>query len=287
MFVKPFRYERASSVTEACALLREYDGEAKVIAGGQSLLPMINLGLVDPSAVVDISRIAGLDGVAERNGSLDVGALTRHRALEGDALVARHQPLLAEAVRSVGNTRVRNRGTLGGSLAHGDPAAELPLAMTVLEAEYEVSNGNATRTIAAGEFPLTYFTTQLAEDELLTGVRVPKLPAGWGWGFHEVSRRPGDFAVVAAAAVVRCRGGAIEDARVGLAGVSERPVRLTSVEAALAGVPVSQIEDVVGEVDAIEPITDTMASAGYRRRLARVLARRVLADACQRSEGAD
>lgn len=286
LFVKPFRYVAARTVEEACATLEEHGPDAKVLAGGQSLIPMLNFGLVELAVVVDIGRVAGLDGLAQQNGSLRIGALTRHRDVERSNAVRASQPLLAEAVRHVGNPRVRNRGTLGGSLAHNDPAAELPLAMAVLGAEYEVSDGRRTRTLSATDFPVTYFTTQLAENELLISVAVPELGRGWGWGFHEFCRRTGDFAVVAAAAVARCEGDAIREVRVGLCGVADRAIRCRAFEGAVVGARVGDAPGLTDAVDGeIEPVSDTSASAGYRRHLARVLTARAVADACRRSRG--
>jgi carbon-monoxide dehydrogenase medium subunit len=209
--------------------------------------------------------------------------MRRHRDLERDPLVLDSAPLLSEAVRHVGNVRVRNRGTVGGSLAHGDPAAELPLAMAVLEASFEISSGTASRTVPAADFPVTYFTTQLADDELLVAVRVPKLAQGWGWGFREVSRRPGDFAIVAAAALVQCSNGVIREARLALGGISDRPIRSADVEAAAVGRTADELSAIVGEIGGIDPVTDTNATAEHRRRLARVLTVRALADACRRA----
>lgn len=286
MFVKPFRYQRAGSLAEAADALRAAGGAAKVIAGGQSLLPMMNLGLLDLESVIDVSRVPEARGVTEDDGYLGIGALTRHRELQSDALVAAHQPLLATAAGNVGSSRIRSRGTLGGSLAHSDPAAELPLAMTALGAAYELTDGGATRTVPADEFHLTYFTTALAEDELLASVRVPKLGPGWGWGFREVSRRPGDFAIVAAAVLVRVDGGEIVESRVALGGVSERPLRLGAVEVSLTGARAGDLPDRVGPIDGLDPVTDTSATAGHRHHLARVLTLRALADACGRAEEA-
>ncbi len=286
VFVRPFRYERVNALAEASEALRSYDGEAKVIAGGQSLLPMMNLGLVELRAVVDISRVQGASDVVAEDGYLRIGALTKHSKIERDELVWRRQPLLSAASRLVGNVRVRARGTLGGSLAHSDPAAELPLAMTVLGAEYEVTEGHSVRVIPASDFHVTYFTTALREDELLSSVRVPTLGPGWGWGFAEVSRRPGDFAVVAAAALARCSDGRIVETRVAIAGVADRPTRLAAVEAAADAAPIGGLEQRVGPIEGFDPVTDTNASSGYRRRVARVVVGRALADACRRSEEA-
>jgi carbon-monoxide dehydrogenase medium subunit len=283
MFVKPFRYERAESLAAAAAALKDADGGAKVIAGGQSLLPMMNLGLLDLEAVIDVSRVAEARGVSEEDGYLRIGALTRHREVQGDPLVAEHQPLLAAAASHVGSPRIRARGTLGGSLAHSDPAAELPLAMVALGGEYELTDGTASRTVDADAFHLSYFTTALNEDELLASVRVPKLGPGWGWGFREVSRRPGDFAVVAVAVLVRAWAGEIVESRVALAGVSERPLCLGGVESAVTGARAEDLPDRVGPIGGLDPATDTSSTADHRRHLARVLTVRSLGDALARA----
>jgi aerobic carbon-monoxide dehydrogenase medium subunit len=286
LFVKPFRYERAGSLAEAASALRDFQGAARVVAGGQSLLPMMNLGLVQVDALIDISHVAEARGVTEDDGYLRIGALTRHRDVERDPLLAQHQALVPAAARKVGSARVRNRGTLGGSLAHSDPAAELPLVMTALGATYDVTNGDARRTVPADEFHVTYFTTALGEDELVEAVRIPKLGPGWGWGFSEVSRRPGDFAIVAAAALVRTAGGSIVESRLSLGGASDRPMRLGAVESAVTGARADDLDARVGPIEGIEPVTDTSATGAHRKHLARVLAIRALTDACRRAEGA-
>ncbi len=286
MFVKPFGYVRVASLAEAADGLRESDGGARVLAGGQSLLPMMNLGLLDLDAVIDVSHVDEARGVTEDDGYLRIGALTRHREVHADPLVTSRQPLLASAAGRVGSSRIRARGTLGGSLAHSDPAAELPLAMIALGATYEVTDGAATRTVRADEFHVSYFTTDLAADELLAEVRVPTLGPGWGWGFQEVSRRPGDFAIVAAAALVRLADGEIVESRLALGGVSERPLRLGAVESSVTGARAEQLEERIGPIAGLDPVTDTSATANHRRHLARVLGVRALADACRRAEEA-
>jgi len=284
--VSGFAYVRAGSVEEASSAVRELGPDAKLLAGGQSLLPLVNLGLARPSALIDIGRVAGLAAVERDNGTLRAGALVRHRTLETSTLVAEAQPLLAAAIRHVGSPRVRNRGTLGGSLCHADPSAELPLAMAVVQADYEISDGSASRTVAASAFPLTFFTTALGEGEILTHVRVPVAPPDIGWGFREMTRRAGDFAIVAAAAVASCRDGLIETMRLGLAGVSDRPVRCDAFEAAASGTPVDRLAGLEEAVDAgIDPPSDTAATGAYRRRLARALGVRAAADACARAMG--
>lgn len=284
MFIRPFRYERAGHCADACELLREHGEDAKVLAGGQSLLPMINLGLVQPEVVVDISRVPeGRDITAEDTGYLTLGALVTHSRLAADAGARAAQPLLAAAAGQIGNHRVRSRGTLGGSLAHADPAAELPLVMVTLGATYEVTTGHAARSVRAEDFHLGFLTTDLAPDELIVSVSVPALGPGWGWGFQELSRRDGDFAMASAAALVRVADGLIVEARVAVGGVSDRPVRLADVETALTGCPAADVAGRAGAIRGIRPVADTGATAQYKERLARVLVTRALAEAVERS----
>jgi carbon-monoxide dehydrogenase medium subunit len=289
VFTRSFRYERAGSYANACDLLREHGEEAKVIAGGQSLLPMINVGLVQPGVVVDISRLPdGRDITAGDDGYLTVGALVTHAKLAADSAARAAQPLLPEAARHIGNNRVRNRGTLGGSLAHADPAAELPLVMVALGASYRLTNGPVSRDVRAEDFHQGFFTTGLAEDELVVSASVPVLGPGWGWSFQEVSRRDGDFAMAAVAALVRCAGGLVVEARVAVGAVSDRPVRLASVEAALTGCPASDVVRAApsGHTPGISPAGATGASAQYSERLTRVLIGRALEEAAARSGAA-
>jgi carbon-monoxide dehydrogenase medium subunit len=286
VFVKPFRYERADSLADAAAMLREAQGGAKVIAGGQSLLPMMNLGVLDLDAVIDIGRVPGAGGVTGDDGYLRVGATTTHRDLERDPSVAAGQPLVAAAVGWIGSSRIRARGTLGGSLAHSDPAAELPLVMVVTGATYDVTDGTTVRTVKATDFHESYFTTALADDELIERVRIPVLGPGWGWGFAEVSRRRGDFAIVAAAALVRVMDGQVVESRVGLAGVGDRPVRLGAVEIAVEGAQMATVADRVAPLEELDTVTDISATAEHRRHLSRVLAARALTDAVSRASGA-
>lgn len=286
MFTRPFGYERAGHLAEACDLLRRHGEGAKVIAGGQSLMPLVNLGLAQPEVVIDISRAAAGRHVSLADGFLTVGALITHAHLAADALAAEAQPLLGAAAGKIGNARVRGRGTLGGSLAHSDPAAELPLVMVALGAAYEITDGHGSREVKAEEFHLGFLTTALAPDELVVAARVPRLGPGWGWSFHEVSRRDGDFALAAVATLVRIAGGVIVESRVAVGGVSDRPVRLADVEIALTGAGVSQIGDRLGPIQGIRPVSDTSASAGYRARLCGVLLARALAEAGRRAEEA-
>lgn len=297
MFTRPFRFEQAGDFAQASELLREHGEDAEVIAGGQSLMPLINLGLAQPAVVIDISRASGLcdhsdrpegPGAAPRDisaedGYLTIGALVTHARLAADGLAAQAQPLLGAAARRIGNTRVRNRGTLGGSLAHSDPAAELPLAMLALGAEYELSNGRESRAIRAEDFHLGFLTTALEPDELVVSARVPALGPGWGWGFAELSRRDGDFAIGSAAVLVRAAEGVIVESRVAVSGVADRPVRLGDVEAALGGARAEQAAERIGPLGGVEPVGDATASARYRTKVCRVLITRALAKACRRA----
>jgi CO/xanthine dehydrogenase FAD-binding subunit len=286
MFTRAFRFERADRLAQACDLLREYGESAKVIAGGQSLMPLVNLGLVQPEVVIDISRADAAREVTAADGYVTVGALITHARLAGDPVAARWQPLLGAAARKIGNARVRARGTLGGSLAHSDPAAELPLVMVAVGGVYEVTDGLVSREVTAEEFHVGFLTSQLAEDELVVSARVPALGPGWGWSFQEVSRRDGDFALAAAAALVRLAGGVIVESRVAVGGVADRPLRLADVEISLSGARVSEVGDRFGPLQGIRPASDTGASAEYRARLARVLVARALAEAAARSQEA-
>ena len=288
MFLKPFRYARAADVAEACDLLRREEG-SKVLAGGQSLLPLMNTGLVEPALLVDISHVADMTGLSRRDGYLELGALTRHVELASNQDVRASQPLLAQAASHVGNPRVRNRGTIGGSLAHADPAAELPLALTALGATLVATDGHSAREIKADELALSYLSTQLAPDEIVSRVRVPVLGPGWGWSFSELSRRTGDFAIVAVAVLLRSADGCVLEARVAAAGVGARPTRLGAVEAVLSGATRAELQGRIGDLSAVfaevDPVSDGVASADYRRHLLTVLVRRGIDQAFVRSEG--
>lgn len=284
MFVKPFRYERVDSLRAAGELLRSSDGYTKVIAGGQSLMPLMNLGLLELDGVIDISRVDEARGVNVDDGSVSIGALTRHVQLVQDPALRSRQPLVPAAAGWIGSARIRSVGTLGGSLVHSDPAAELPLVMVALGAEYTLITADERRVVRADEFHLTYLTSSAGDDELLESVRVPTLGPGWGWGFAEVSRRRGDFAIAAAAVLVRVADARIVEARVALGGVHERPLRVGAVESSVHHASKGELADRVGPIEGIDPVSDTSASAGHRARLARVLTLRALGDAIDRGE---
>jgi carbon-monoxide dehydrogenase medium subunit len=287
--VKPprFEYHRAGSVDEVVALLAEYADEAKVLAGGQSLVPLLSLRLARPAHLVDINRVADLATIENGTG-LTVGAMVRHRAIERSEVVRTVNPLLAQAVRFIGHGAIRNRGTIGGSIAHADPAAELPALLLALDGEVEARSARGIRTVAASALFEGFLTTSLQPDELLTAVRVPAWPVGSGWSFQEFSRRSGDFAIVGVAATVRLgNAGNIADARLALSGVDQVPVRATTAESMLAGAtPSDELWKSAAHAAAapLEPASDIHGSGVYRKHLAAVLAERALREAHHRAK---
>ncbi len=286
MYPSPFAYHAPRTVDEALTLLRHLP-DAKILAGGQSLVPLMNLGLARPQALVDVNGLPGLDTVTEDDGHLRLGALVRHHALQTSLVIRRRCPLLAEAAAQIGNVRVRHRGTLGGSLAHADPAAELPLVATALGATLEVRRAEGVREVAADTFFRGYLLTDLEPGELVTGVRIPAAARGTGYGLAELVRRTGDFAIVAACAVMdvddagRCRRVSLT-----LGGVGPQPLRVRRAEARLVDEVltdrrIAQAADAVP--DEVSPESDIHASAAYRRAMARVMASRALAMAWTRA----
>jgi CO/xanthine dehydrogenase FAD-binding subunit len=285
-----FDYVAATSIDMAVAALAAAGGEAKILAGGQSLVPMLNFRLLRPSILVDVNRIPGLAFIDEADNHIRVGALTRHYQLETSPVIARHFPVLACAMTHVAHLAIRNRGTVGGSLSHGDPAAELPMMALLLDAEFSIASPSDRRTMAARDFFLDALTVDLGGGDLLIEIALPKLPSHTGWGFEEVARRHGDFALAAAAATLTVADSAIRQARIALTGVGPTPLRATQAEALLVGRALEKdIADRVIESvrAAIAPETDLHASADYRRHLAGVLAGRALASAwCRANAGA-
>jgi carbon-monoxide dehydrogenase medium subunit len=282
-----FDYIAPTSIEAAVAALAEAGGEAKVLAGGQSLMPMLNFRLLRPAILVDINRIAGLSFITETADSIRIGALTRHFALETSPLIAKHFPVLSAAMTHVAHLAIRNRGTIGGSLSHADPAAELPMMALLLDAELHVAAVSGTRAVAARDFFLDTMTVDLDGAELLTEIVLPKLPQQTGWGFEEVARRHGDFALAAVAATLTLSEGRIAQARIALTGVGPTALRATEAEKLLIGKSLDG--DVTAEAiatmrDAIAPETDLHASSDYRRHLAGVLSGRALAAAWRRAQ---
>jgi CO/xanthine dehydrogenase FAD-binding subunit len=282
----PFEYLAADSVDAAVQALADSGGDGKIIAGGQSLLPMLNFRLLRPSVLVDINRIPDLAYVRDDGDRIRIGPLTRHHALEISNIVATQLPVLHEAMGYVAHLAIRNRGTIGGSLSHADPAAELPMMSLLLDARLEVQSPAGRRTIEAQDFFLGALTTALEDGEMLVEVNLPKLRKGTGWAFEEVARRSGDFALACVAVTLNADGGKISDVRIGRMGVGETPMRATEAERLLAGQRYSDAV-VAAAVEAIrvavEPNTDLHASSAYRRHLVGILAQRAIAKAWDRA----
>ena len=284
----PFRYIRADTLEQAVGTLAAHPGEGKILAGGQSLMPMLNFRLLEPACLVDINGIANLAGISEAAGQLRIGALTRHRDIETSSLIARHFPVLAAAVRHVAHMTIRNRGTFAGSLAHADPAAELPLMAMLLDARIRVIGPKGERVLAAHDFFVAALTTALRDDEIVTAIELPYLPQPSGWAFEEVACRAGDYALAAAAVTFSQDQGHVRNARIALAGVAQTPIRATHAEAGLNGQALTAEAIAAAAITAAaacDPPGDLHASANFRRHLVEVLVRRCLTKAQQRLQG--
>jgi carbon-monoxide dehydrogenase medium subunit len=287
--VKPpkFDYHAPGSVDEAVALLARYGGDAKVLAGGQSLMPILNFRLARPAALVDINRIPALAYIRDDNGTVAFGAMTRQRTIEFSPVVAAKLPLLREATRWVGHLPIRSRGTIGGSIAHADPSAEYPAVLTALAGEVVVQGPRGRRTVKAGDLFETYLTTTLAPEELVVEVRLPAMEAGAGFAFEEFARRHGDFAIVGIAAMIVRSGGRCTAARLATAGAGPVPVRLRAAEEILErdGLGEAAIEGAAARAaELVQPDSDVHASAEYRRHLTRVLTARAVRRALRSRE---
>jgi aerobic carbon-monoxide dehydrogenase medium subunit len=289
--VKPaaFDYVAPRDIAEALSLLAACGTDAKVLAGGQSLVPLMNFRLARPSFLVDINGIGALAGIERSNGQVTIGATTRQRDAAIHPTVKDLLPILAEAIGYIGHVGIQNRGTVGGSLAHADPAAELPVVALALDASLHLQRAGGQRTVRAEQFALGYLTTVLEPDELLTAASFCVPPVGSGWCFTEVARRHGDFALVAVAVLLNLdRSGRVASARIALGGVGRAPVRARAAEQTLIGE--SATDDLFRAAaaavgDALEPEDDIHASADYRRHLAGVLVRRALTSARSRAVG--
>ncbi|HLE76820.1 MAG TPA: xanthine dehydrogenase family protein subunit M [bacterium] len=280
-----FKYAAPESVDEALGLLAEHSHDGKVLAGGQSLVPLLNMRLARPHVLIDLNRVAGLDYIREDNGTVAIGAMTRQRTVERSPMVREKLPLLWEAIQFVGHPQIRNRGTVGGSLAHADPSAELPAVAVASGATLVARSPRGERTLNAEEFFVSYLATALEPDELLTEVRFP-VHGHRGTAFLEVSRRHGDYALAGVAAMVTVRDGRCEGVRLAFTGVGPVPIRIPEAEAALAGrAPTDGVfAEISGIVSArLDPDSDIHASADYRRRVSGTLAARALAAAVSRT----
>ena len=284
----PFEYYAPTTLDEALELLSQHGDDAKVLAGGQSLMPLMNLRLARPKVIVDINRLSGLDRVeATAEGGLAVGALARHRIVEKSPRVRELNPLLAAAMPLIGHFQIRNRGTIGGSLVHADPAAELPALSLLLGCEFSLARKGGVRAVPAADFFLGYLTTAVEPGELLTEIRFPRWPPGAKWAIDEITRRKGDFALVGVVLRAELDGGAnLQDVGIAMFGVGGRPQRIASAEAHLKGRRVDQ--GVLGALsqavaDELDPDSDVHASAAYRKEVGGVLARRALESALART----
>lgn len=281
-----FDFKRPDSLDEVVSILAESGGEAKILAGGQSLVPLLNFRMLRPAILVDINRVKELSFLEPDGAGLRLGALTRHHTLETSPLVRERFPVLTNAMAHVAHLAIRNRGTTGGSLSHADPAAELPMMAMLLDAEIHTRSASGTRVHAAADFFLGPLTSVLEEDEIVTQIVLPALPPGTGWAFEEFAQRSGDFAIAAVAALVGLTNGRIAEARLALMGVDETPVRLRELEAELVGeTPSPVLARAVAERarTMVSPNTDLKASADYRRHLVAAILERVLVTAWTRA----
>jgi CO/xanthine dehydrogenase FAD-binding subunit len=269
-----FEYLTPKTVKEAIGLLEQYGDEIKVLAGGQSLVPMLNFRVARPKYLVDINGIRDLEYIREEKGELVIGALTREWTVEKSPLIREKCPILPKAISYIGHLPIRTRGTIGGSLVHADPSAELPIIASVLEAKMKIAGPAGERVLPAKEFFVTYLTSALEAAEILVEVRIPVFPAHTGWSFLELSRRHGDFAIVAAATLLTMgEKGVCQKAKIALGGVGPTPIRARAAEDLLAGKAITEAlmaEAGVKAAEAAEPEADYHASAEYRRDMARV-----------------
>lgn len=279
MIPAAFDYQAPASIEDALGLLAgDGDSEVKVLAGGQSLLPVLKMRLAAPDLVVDLAKIPGLTGIREDGDQVVIGSMTTHHEVAGDPLVGRHALLLQEAAKTVADPQIRHRGTLGGALVHADPAGDLLAPVLALDAELAISGAAGERLVPAGEFFSGMFTTAVGEDEILTAIRLPKR-TGWGARYEKFTRVAQQWSVVSVAATVRMDGDTIAEARVALTNMGATPIRATSAEQALAGCAATAeaVGAAVASVaDGTEPPTDLNGDADYRRQLAVVLARRAV-----------
>lgn len=281
-----FEYHVPTTVQEAIALLTQYGGEAKILAGGHSLIPIMNLRLAQPKALIDIGKIPGLSGIREEDGTIVIGAMTTHYMVESSALLKQKVPILPEAAAVIGDVQVRNRGTIGGSIAHADPAGDFPAVAVALDMQLKAVGPRGERTLRAREFFVDILTTALQPDEILTEIRVPAMAPRTGSAYEKFPNPASRYAIVGVAAVVTVDGnGVCQRAGVGLNGVTGKPVAAVGVEQALVGQRLNEqaIQEAAAKAaDGLDPLGDIFASAAYRAHLARVYTKRALARASGR-----
>ena len=285
----PFEYDDPETTDEALSLLNQYGDETKVLAGGQSLVPLLNFRLARPDRLIDINRVAELDYIREEDGTLRIGAMTRQATLERSDLAAAHCPLLIDGLHWVGHAQIRNRGTVGGSVAHADPAAELPVVCAALDATLHVRSSSGERAVAAEDFFVTHLTTAVEPTEILTEIELPVLTGRIGTAFVEFARRHGDFALGGAAVVLRLDdAGACSEVRIALLSAAPTPIRATDAEQVLAGCVID--EEATREAQAkteaaISPTGDIHGSGEYRQGLIGTMVRRALSAAYDKASG--
>jgi carbon-monoxide dehydrogenase medium subunit len=283
----PFAYHRPQSLAEALQLLTELGNDARPLAGGQSLVPMMNMRVARPEHLIDLNDLAELGFVREQDGAVEIGAMTRHRAIEHSELLARLFPMLSAVVRTIGHDAIRERGTVGGSLALADPSAQWPLLAVLLNARIDLAARDGSRSVGAGDFFTGVFATAAAPSELVVAVSLPRLPAGEGWGYRAFTRRHGDFAIVAAAATVTLdRENRVDRLRLALSGVGDRPIRVDVVGEAIHGrMPDKATFAEFGRAAAaaVTPHDDAVASAAFRRDLVAAMSVGAAADAIERA----
>ena len=278
-----FDYEVAESVDHAIELLGQHGEDSKLIAGGHSLIPIMRLRLAAPSVLIDLDRLEDLRYVRDEGDHLAIGALTRHRDVHHNELVQEHCGIVGYTAGLLGDPSVQHRGTIGGTLAHGDPAGDMPAVISALEGTLVIQGSNGERTVSASDFFQDYLFTDLEPDEVVKEVRVPKLGANTGWSYKKFSRRSQDWAIVGVAAVVEKSNGNIDSARIGLTSMGSTPIRASAVEEALSGASPDQIAGAANSADeGTEPATDDAASAEFRKHLVRVWTRRAVEEALDR-----
>ncbi|WP_029434143.1 xanthine dehydrogenase family protein subunit M [Blastococcus sp. URHD0036] len=282
MIPAPFAYARPTTVDEALQAIADGGEDVKILAGGQSLIPVMRLRLAAPETVVDLTRVTELRGVREEGDTLVIGAMTTHHDVITDPLIAQHAPLIAEATETVADRQVRRRGTFGGALAHADPAGDLPAVALALDAEFVIAGPNGRRTVGAADFFVDYLTTALEDGELLVEIRVPKLSGTWGVRYEKFNRVAQAWSIVAVAAAVRRENGHIAEARIGLTNMGPTPLRARATEAALAGADATPEAIAAAARSAGEgtsPSSDLNGQADYRAHLVQVLTRRAVSAA--------
>lgn len=286
MIPATFEYVRARSVREAVSLLQQHGGRAKLLAGGHSLLPLMKLRLSQPEVLVDLGPVQELRGIREEGDTLVIGAMTTHDEVATSPLVRERAPLLAECAAQIGDVQVRNRGTLGGSLAHADPAADYPAAVLVLDARMECEGPAGARTVPASQWFVDMLTTALGPEEVLCRVRIPAQVRGQGWSYTKLPHPASGYSLLGVACLLSVDGGRVREARVAITGVGPKAVRLTRVEQALAGKPADEAhfaEAAKLAADGLEATDDLYASAEYKRHLAVVYTKRGLLRALERA----